>query len=364
MLTDALGRSRIRGQSENAPPTAPSSMSSTFAPTLRRLDVGSVGSFFVAHWLIGSSEPPRMPISSREQPTCRPVGGQLVCASEGEQMIRRTLPAVKAATFCVLLPNPPLQILPLPKGSGFFVSPDGWFVTAAHILMKKGQSIYDIQEDLGGPAMLVNNSDPLTTHQVLINMKLSYADPENDFALLKVDLQNQGGVPWLVEKTAFPNIEISTRPMEDGAPVYSYGYPLPDIQETAPAWLEPEVFGLDLGSPRISAVTPILHPRVTSAIISAGPSQQTLPPPIDVPIQYVIDKALNHGNSGGPIIATETGKVFALCSAFQTMNFPQTDLGPTRVPIRIPSLYGIVSSLSAPRIVEALRQRGIPISEQ
>ena len=61
---------------------------------------------------------------------------------------------------------------------------------------------------------------------------------------------------------------------------------------------------------------------------------------------------------------SETGKAFALCSAFQTMIMPQTDLGPTELDIRIPSLYGIVSSLSAPRVLDGLRQFGITVSDQ
>ncbi len=37
---------------------------------------------------------------------------------------------------------------------------------------------------------------------------------------------------------------------------------------------------------------------------------------------YVLDKALNYGNSGGPIVAAETGRVHALCSRFQPVMVP------------------------------------------
>ena len=61
-------------------------------------------------------------------------------------MIRTSLAAVKDATFCVLIPSdrmpgePDLaQFLPRPTGTGFFVSPDGWFVTASHVILRAGK---------------------------------------------------------------------------------------------------------------------------------------------------------------------------------------------------------------------------------
>jgi len=78
----------------------------------------------------------------------------------------------------------------------------------------------------------------------------------------------------------------------------------------------------------------------------------------------MIDKPLNPGNSGGPIIATESGKVFAICTGFQLMPVIQKHWWPAPVPIAVPSLYGIVFSLSNPAVIDVLRQHGIPISEE
>lgn len=84
------------------------------------------------------------------------------------------------------------------------------------------------------------------------------------------------------------------------------------------------------------------------------------------PQHYILDKALNYGNSGGPIIAVETGYVHALCSRFQPVFVPQIHLANAegKYPaVLIPSLYGVASSLKNQEILELFNKLGIPISE-
>jgi hypothetical protein len=57
---------------------------------------------------------------------------------------------------------------------------------------------------------------------------------------------------------------------------------------------------------------------------------------------YVLDKALNYGNSGGPIVSQESGRAFAVCTNFQPVMVPQ----PTGGAVFIPSLYGVTSAIS------------------
>ena len=48
------------------------------------------------------------------------------------------------------------------------------------------------------------------------------------------------------------------------------------------------------------------------------------------PQVYALDKALNYGNSGGPIVATDTGKVHAFCSRFQPVGILQPHISDNR----------------------------------
>lgn len=82
------------------------------------------------------------------------------------------------------------------------------------------------------------------------------------------------------------------------------------------------------------------------------------------PKVYVLDKALNYGNSGGPIVATETGRVHALCSHFQSVFVPQHHLKDTNgnpMQVMLPSLYGVVSSLSNRQILDLLRSLSVQV---
>lgn len=56
----------------------------------------------------------------------------------GETMIRNTLPDTQLATFSIDMPNERAKGMPVPNGTVFFVSEDGWFVTVAHVVTKDG----------------------------------------------------------------------------------------------------------------------------------------------------------------------------------------------------------------------------------
>ena len=52
-------------------------------------------------------------------------------------MIAKTAASTKKATFAVQVPNPTTRAreFPSPRGTGFFISNDGYFVTARHVLI-------------------------------------------------------------------------------------------------------------------------------------------------------------------------------------------------------------------------------------
>lgn len=264
-------------------------------------------------------------------------------------MIRKTLNKTKDATFAVELPSARHDGMPFPMGTGFFVSADGWFVTAAHVVTENGTPNGKPRADIGQAFLMKEVT--LEGSKMCQNVSLEYLDPLTDFALLRSNFEANANKSWLVGKTEFPFIEVSSRSLEEGEPVYAFGYPSSEgkiVQKTA----------------NFTIGTTSLCPRVTSAIVASTLEATRMMMGSGDPRVYVLDKALNYGNSGGPIVAAETGKVHALCSRFQPLHIPQGNPDdPKTTWVTIPSLYGVVSSLSNPQIIAELAKRGVPVSD-
>jgi len=235
-------------------------------------------------------------------------------------LIRKTLERTKTATFLVRVPStkPEHHEFPFPNGTGFFISSDGYFITANHVLesVTSGQDLMLDQPELAHGGNQLRHIDIVERWQ------------QFDLALLKVDFNKNSNHPLLKGRQGFHYLEIDFTDWLDGTPVYSYGYPLPTVEIKGQEGL---LVGLEF-----------LCPRVTSAIISShfdaiGPVTGPA-----LPKWYVIDKALNYGNSGGPIICSETGKVIAVCVKFQPVSIRQN----IQLSIKVPSLYSIGSSLA------------------
>lgn len=215
---------------------------------------------------------------------------------------------------------PKYKGFPSPAGTGFFISADGYFITASHVLkgVSSGDKLKLSQPEL---ELLKQGTKPL-----------EYVDivkiwPQLDIALLKVSFEKNSENSLLTNKAEFDYLDIDFEDCLDGTPVYSYGFPLPEVQIT--------------GNERLMIGIEFLCPRVTSAIISShydaiGPIMSTT-----LPKWYVIDKALNYGNSGGPIVRSETGKAIAVCVKFQPVSIRQMQ----NISVSVPSLYSIGSSL-------------------
>jgi serine protease Do len=136
-------------------------------------------------------------------------------------MIRRSLPQTKQATYSILIPDPDLGGTPTPWGTGFFIDASGLFLTALHVLENVNVSEiwlmqrYILEEP---PAMLQ-----------WPEMVQSW--PEYDIAVLKLDFERNADAPHLNGHNEFPYITVDLDTQEDGTPVYSFGYPLPEVQE-------------------------------------------------------------------------------------------------------------------------------------
>lgn len=265
-------------------------------------------------------------------------------------MIRKTLDETKSATWCISLADPTKGNLPIPAGTGFFISEDGWMLTAAHVVCDDSGNIKQtgaINGTLGQYPL-----DNPKSLGILGGFSVHWVNQDEDIALLKIDWNRgfaeiqkhvHGGVPYL---------KLSTKTLDEGTPVYSFGYPLSDFKL------------IQMSQTGASSET-YLSPRTTSAIISSiyQGVQQMNNPNIKV---YVLDKALNYGNSGGPIVDAESGKVHAICSRFHPVFIPQQhipDQNNNPILIMIPSLYGYATSIANIGILEELKKLGIQVEE-
>ena len=271
-------------------------------------------------------------------------------------MIRKSLRIVQEATFCIELPSKANHGMPTPAGTGFFVSPDGWFITAAHVVSREDEATDGEPRDDISNAWLTKEpraTGPGAMCQFVSLVSAEHIIPEFDFAILKVDFAGNSSKEWLKHRSDFPYIRVSTRQLEMGEPVYSFGYPLSSARAQ------------NLGHVTIGSST--LSPRVTSAIVASDFDRTDMIMTGADPQHYVLDKALNYGNSGGPIVSTDTGHVHALCSRFQPVCVPQPHLKDARgnlLRIMIPSLYGVVSSLSNKPIAGLLAELSVPLTDE
>lgn len=56
--------------------------------------------------------------------------------------------------------------------------------------------------------------------------RLDFVDDATDIALLKLDFDKNAEKEWLKGEQGFPWIAASARRLEEGEPVYSFGFPL------------------------------------------------------------------------------------------------------------------------------------------
>jgi hypothetical protein len=243
--------------------------------------------------------------------------------------------------------------MPAPTGTGFFVSGDGWFVTAAHVVTKNNRPDGPPRDDIE-KGWLMKEARMHWIGGMCQGLKLDFVAPEFDIALLKLGFSQNANKSHLTGKTEFPHLTVSTRQLQEGEPVYAFGYPLSE-------------FGIVRSDPTITVGHLAHSPRTTSAIVAATMDKTTRVSTSSDPQVYVLDKALNYGNSGGPIVAVETGHVHAICSRFLPTQIPQPhleDANGQTLHVAIPSLYGIVSSLGNAPVIDALLSRGVRLTDE
>jgi hypothetical protein len=234
-------------------------------------------------------------------------------------LIEKSLLNTKKATVAIVIPDPKAESLAFHFGTGFFVSRDGYLVTARHVIVDEttGKQYASSTIELEKPEEMFSSIGKISS--------IVKDWPEFDLALLKVDFNKETGA--LRGKTEPDFLQVDFEVAPEGVEAYSFGYPLPEVKVL-------------MKNEQVTTVGNVYCPRATSMIISSHYAfvkpmrKHSLP----FPRHYVVDKALNPGNSGGPIVLQETGKAIAVCLAFQYFDFPETQ-------VKVPSLYGITSSL-------------------
>ena len=237
-------------------------------------------------------------------------------------LIPETLPKTKMATFSVHVPhpNPEMKRLPTANGTGFFISEDGYFITARHVITQRDNGFVNPNE------ISLTKSD-LFPGASARGVKIVKDWINFDLVLLKADFSKSERQDFFKKSDCFYYVDIDFNVIPEGTNVYAFGYPLPKFKMSE--------------QPKVTYGFYYCCPRTTSAIISSH--YDTIGPIFSpgFPKFYVIDKALNYGNSGGPIIVENNGKAISVCVRFQPTMIPQNQSSH----IIIPSLYGITSSL-------------------
>ena len=263
---------------------------------------------------------------------------------QSNRMIRQTLAATKRATYAIEIPVD--GGLPAPRGTGFFVSGDGWFVTAAHVVIgRDGRPVSGLEDawiTQHGPF-----SDPYSG--MCQWPTLIFHAATHDLAILKFEFERNANKEHLKGLSEFPHLKVSARLLEEGEPVYSFGYPLPEHHTET-------IDGVGLLG------TTLHRPRTTSAIVASLVDSSGGVMADSDPEHYVLDKALNYGNSEGPIVASGTGNVHALRSRFHPVVVPQPiskSASDSSKFVWIPSLYGVTTRLSHAPLIAELQRRGL-----
>src|SRR5882672_10973046 len=115
--------------------------------------------------------------------------------------------------------------MPCPVGTGFFVTHDGVFVTAAHVVTQNYKSDGPPREDIGDGWLMTEPQPGESARRMCLGLSLVSVDPQHDIAILKADLATNRDRNCM-EQGGFPFVPVSFAELEEGEPVYSFGYPL------------------------------------------------------------------------------------------------------------------------------------------
>jgi S1-C subfamily serine protease len=267
-------------------------------------------------------------------------------------VIPQTLPATQAATYLLSVPDPDRKGLCSAAGTGFFVSADGHLLTSRHVITTNGKHDGPLRPQLHlmHPAKEIRIGGTMLTKVGKVD--LLYEDPTADIALFKIDAEFAVlKADSSTERISPPYISVSSRLLPEGESVYTFGYPLSTTLFSEDT---------DLGT---AAGQAVFCPRVTSAVIASIVIATATPIDPNQQPDYLLDRAAASGNSGGPVVRSETGAVHGLIRSCLPVFEGQPDLEKKLgypVSICIPSVTR-VTRLSHAAVLSALTKYGVPI---
>ena len=196
-------------------------------------------------------------------------------------------------------------------GTGFFVHPEGFVLTAKHVTQGASQELALHREGrlLVGLAM-PNISGPITIRSgfELVDCEIVEEDDRHDLALLRLTHNPfSSGRPSGVHRTPDGGMGVNGRyglasltleRPRDGEDIAVSGYPLANPTLITTAGIIASAWGTE----------------TMNVVPEGAPTGFSMP---DIKDSYIADVAVNPGNSGGPVYLRERGHVVGVCVAFR-----------------------------------------------
>lgn len=169
-------------------------------------------------------------------------------------------------------------------GTGFFVSADGFFITASHVINPEENIPPGRRRDSTDNIIIAQLQPDGRNLNLITKLEVVSSNKEKDFAVLRAPFIHGARYRYL-------DLDFSSK--FEGEAVFTCGYPL------ASANLNPE---------NNNILTINASVRAASGIISCQRMDNNLS-------VLELDFATFPGNSGGPLISLETGKVLGIVKA-------------------------------------------------
>ena len=188
-------------------------------------------------------------------------------------------------------------------GTGFVISPEGYVVTANHVMEEGFKALESVKSEIKKLSIgFANpNTQKMRGNFTLMDFDLIETDKIHDIALLKLKSKEIppmfGNVPPL--KLA-PVILNPDRP-EDGVTIGISGYPLNQSVLVTNGGFMATSWAFDLQELK-SPETPEFYRK------------------LDIADSYLADINVNPGNSGGPVYLASDGSVIGVCVAYLRTN--------------------------------------------